>query len=71
MPGLSLTVHAATEWNNSDSALARCTADIAAADIVVATMLFMEDHFHAGAACTEALGATTAMRWSVPCRPAR
>ena len=45
MPGLSLTVHAATEWVNSDAVLERCKADIAAADIVVATMLFMEDHF--------------------------
>jgi magnesium chelatase subunit H len=45
MPGLSIAVHAATEWNNSESALERCKADIAAGDIVIATMLFMEEHF--------------------------
>ena len=44
-PGLSVVVHAATEWCQSDSALERCKADIASGDIVVATMLFMEDHF--------------------------
>ena len=45
MPGLQLTVHAAAEWGDDPQALARCQADIAAADIVIATMLFMEDHF--------------------------
>ncbi|MCE9656980.1 MAG: magnesium chelatase subunit H [Burkholderiales bacterium] len=44
-PGVSVVVHAATEWNQSESALARCKADIASGDIVVATMLFMEEHF--------------------------
>ena len=45
LPGLVFTVHAAAEWNDKPAALARCHADIAAADIVIATMLFMEDHF--------------------------
>jgi magnesium chelatase subunit H len=45
MPGLTLTVHAAAEWGDDQAALARCHDDIAAADIVIATMLFMEDHF--------------------------
>ncbi|CAN5376907.1 magnesium chelatase subunit H [soil metagenome] len=45
MPGLDLVVHAAAEWGNDTSALQRCEADIARADIVIATMLFMEDHF--------------------------
>ena len=45
MPGLRLTTHAAAEWGGDTAALARCEADIAAADIVIATMLFMEDHF--------------------------
>jgi magnesium chelatase subunit H len=45
LPGLQLRVHAAAEWGDRPEALARCLADIAAADIVVATMLFMEDHF--------------------------
>ena len=45
LPGLSLHVHAASEWSDRPEALARCIADIGAADIVIVTMLFMEDHF--------------------------
>ncbi len=45
MPGLSLSVHAASEWSDDPGALERCCADIAAGDIIIATMLFMEDHF--------------------------
>ena len=45
MPGLQFSVHAASEWADSESALQRCLDDIAQADIVVVTMLFMEDHF--------------------------
>lgn len=45
LPGLSLSVHAASEWGNDANALARCQADIAQGDIVIVTMLFMEDHF--------------------------
>jgi magnesium chelatase subunit H len=45
LPGLVLSVHAAAEWADDPQALARCRADIAQGDIVIATMLFMEDHF--------------------------
>jgi magnesium chelatase subunit H len=45
LPGLQLSVHAADEWGSDDAALARCKADIAVGDIVIVTMLFMEDHF--------------------------
>ena len=45
LPGLSLSVHAAGEWGSDDTALERCRADIAQGDIVIVTMLFMEDHF--------------------------
>jgi len=45
LPGLTLTVHAAGEWGADGSALERCRADIARGDIVIVTMLFMEDHF--------------------------
>ncbi|MEO7338168.1 MAG: cobaltochelatase subunit CobN, partial [Caldimonas sp.] len=45
MPGLRLEVHAAAEWGGDAAALERCLDDIAKADIVVATMLFMEEHF--------------------------
>jgi magnesium chelatase subunit H len=45
MPGLVFSVHAAAEWDDDAAALARCKADIAQGDIVIASMLFMEDHF--------------------------
>jgi magnesium chelatase subunit H len=44
LPGLTLTMHAAAEWNEDPRALERCRADIAQGDIVVVTMLFMEEH---------------------------
>ena len=47
IPGLELTLHAATEWADDQDALARCNDDIAQGDIIVATMLFMEDHVRA------------------------
>lgn len=47
MPGFRLTLHAASEWENNPATLERCKADIAQADIVIATMLFMEDHIRA------------------------
>ena len=45
MPGLALAVHAASEWGSDDAALERCRHDISEADIVLVTMLFMEEHF--------------------------
>jgi magnesium chelatase subunit H len=45
IPGLELSVHAAAEWGDDPAALERCTQDIARGDIVIATMLFLEDHF--------------------------
>ncbi len=47
IPGLSLSLHAATDWGENRGALDACLADIASADIIVATMLFMEDHIQA------------------------
>ena len=44
LPGLSLTLHAAADWPGDPEALARCREDIAKADIVLVTMLFMEEH---------------------------
>ncbi len=46
-PGLELSVHAADEWGTDDAALAKCNADIARGDIVIATMLFLDDHVRA------------------------
>ena len=45
IPGLQLSMHAASEYAGNDAAIARCKQDIAQADIVVAGMLFLEDHF--------------------------
>ena len=45
VPGLQLVVHAAAEWSDDPSAVDRCCADIASGDIVIASMLFMEEHF--------------------------
>jgi len=47
IPGLSLTVHAADEWGSDPQALDACHADIAEGHIVIATMLFLEDHIRA------------------------
>ncbi|MBK1696331.1 magnesium chelatase subunit H [Rhodovibrio salinarum] len=47
LPGLELNLHAATEWNRDPDALERCREDIAQGDIVIASMLFMEDHIQA------------------------
>ena len=47
MPGLELKVHAADEWGGDAAALAECHADIARGDVVIATMLFLEDHIRA------------------------
>jgi magnesium chelatase subunit H len=44
-PGLTLNMHAASEYAGNEAAIARVKADIARADIVVAGMLFLEDHF--------------------------
>ena len=47
IPGLELSLHAAAEWSHSTAALDRCRADIATGDIIIANMLFMEDHIQA------------------------
>jgi magnesium chelatase subunit H len=45
LPGLTLTIHAADEWGSEPAALQRCIDDIGRGDIVITTMLFLEDHF--------------------------
>ena len=45
LPGLHLSLHAASEFAGDPQATARCKEDIAQADLVIAGMLFMEDHF--------------------------
>ncbi|MEO8011543.1 MAG: DUF3479 domain-containing protein, partial [Dokdonella sp.] len=47
IPGLTLSMHTAAEWGSDPQALERCNADIARGDIIVNTMLFMDDHVKA------------------------
>jgi magnesium chelatase subunit H len=47
VPGLNVKVHAAADWNGTGDALERCRADIATGDIIVVTMLFLEDQITA------------------------
>ena len=43
-PGLTISLHAAAEYAGNDRLINLCRADIERADIVVAAMLFLEDH---------------------------
>lgn len=45
--GISIGFHAASDWDRDSGALDRCKADIARGDIVIATMLFLDDHIRA------------------------
>ncbi len=45
LPGLSLRLHSASDWEHDPDSLAACKADIERSDILVASMLFMEPHF--------------------------
>jgi magnesium chelatase subunit H len=47
LPGLRLSLHAASEWSDDPGALARCHEDIEQGDVIVVTMMFMEDHIRA------------------------
>jgi magnesium chelatase subunit H len=47
IPGLELVLHAADEWGSDPEALQACKADIESGDIVIATMLFLDDHIRA------------------------
>jgi magnesium chelatase subunit H len=44
-PGLQLQIHCASIWRDSPDALTACLGAVAQADLVIVTMLFMEDHF--------------------------
>ena len=46
LPGVRLTAHAASEWSDNPAKLQACLDDIGSADIVVAAMLFLEDHYN-------------------------
>jgi magnesium chelatase subunit H len=47
LPGLDLSIHAADEWSCNPTALEHCREDIARGDIIVATMLFLDEHIQA------------------------
>ncbi len=46
-PGIEVSVHAAAEWAENPAALARAKAAVASADIIVANLLFIEEHITA------------------------
>jgi magnesium chelatase subunit H len=45
MPGVLVSSHSAAEWCASDIALGKVREAIASADIIIVTMLFLEDHY--------------------------
>ncbi len=44
LPGLRMALHTADDFASDPAALAACLTDIATADIIIAGMLFLEDH---------------------------
>jgi magnesium chelatase subunit H len=46
-PGIEVSVHAAAEWAENPAALARAKAAVADANIIVANLLFIEEHITA------------------------
>jgi magnesium chelatase subunit H len=46
-PGLTLSVHAAAEWASSPASLAAARASVNGADMVIANLLFIEEHITA------------------------
>ncbi|MEL6369584.1 MAG: magnesium chelatase subunit H [Pseudomonadota bacterium] len=47
VPGLTYSYHAAADWEDRPDALEQCKSDIAQAEIVIVTMLFMDQHINA------------------------
>ncbi len=46
-PGLTLSLHAASDWSTNPAALAACKEEISKANVIVANMLFIEEHVQA------------------------
>jgi magnesium chelatase subunit H len=46
-PGLTVTIHAAAEWAENPAALARAKASVATANLLIANLLFIEEHITA------------------------
>ena len=47
LPGLRLSMHAATDWAENPDALTACREAIAAGDIIIVSMIFIEEHVRA------------------------
>ena len=47
IPGIQITLHATSNFDGDPDSLTRCIHDIGEADIVIATMLFMDDQIRA------------------------
>ncbi|MFN2328050.1 MAG: magnesium chelatase subunit H [Chromatocurvus sp.] len=47
LPGVTVKTHAAAAWASEPETLQRCIDDIATGDIVVVTMMFLEEHINA------------------------
>jgi len=45
--GITIGLHAAADWERDPAALDRAKADVARGDIVIVTMMFLEDHIRA------------------------
>jgi magnesium chelatase subunit H len=45
LPGLHFEVHAAADWASDGKTLTRCLDAIQSADLLIVTMLFLEEHF--------------------------
>jgi magnesium chelatase subunit H len=43
-PGLEVTIHAAAEWGENQASLMQCRASLLDADIVIANLLFLDEH---------------------------
>lgn len=46
-PGLTISIHAAAEWAETPAALTRCKLALQTADIVIANLIFIEEHITA------------------------
>nr|MCU0790099.1 DUF3479 domain-containing protein [Nitratireductor sp.] len=44
MPGIRMTHHAIAEWAADPRAAEACREDIASADIIIASMIFLDEH---------------------------
>jgi magnesium chelatase subunit H len=47
IPGINLSLHAASDWAESPDALEACRADIAKGHIIIVTMMFLDEHIQA------------------------